>query len=241
MWPKCAVLTDGSVIFVWWFVYPQTRTTWIKMQRVSSEGVNQFTSPINIQSPDGKRYQYPDVVASDNGNYIVSWVYGPKDTVGSFIPDNIALFCNKYNSAGSTAWNTFPKTVFTGTGNRLPIYMVPKIISDQNNGIVLGYFHTTTNLIYSSVQRYSSAGIQGYSDNGVLLSTNIARDHVEPAINYNPASGETFGFFLDADAGTQSHQAVYGQRISVSGTRMWTDNGFAFSVLDTVGHIRNWL
>jgi len=230
MWPKCAVLTDGSVAFVWWYVYPQTRTTWIKMQRVSSAGVNQFAAPIDIQSPDGKRYQYPDVIASDNGNYIVSWVYGPKDTVGSFVPDNITLFCNKYNSSGATAWNTFPKTVFTGTGNRIPIYMVPKIISDQNNGIVLGYFHTTTNLIYSSVQRYNAAGIQAYTDNGVLLSTNSFRDHVDPAISYNPASEETYGFFIDANAGTQSHQAIYGQRISTSGIRMWSDSGFAFSV-----------
>src|SRR6185436_15841746 len=85
VWPKTAVLTDGSVIVVWWYINSAQRNTWITIQKLNSAGVPQFANPINIQDPGNKCYSYPAVVQSENGNYILSWVYGPKDTVGSFI------------------------------------------------------------------------------------------------------------------------------------------------------------
>lgn len=235
MWPKAAVLSDQSVAFVWWYFYPQTRTTWLKVQRVSSAGVNQFTNPIDIQSPDGKRYQYPNIVPSDNGSFIVSWVYGPKDTVGSFVPDNVSLFCNKYNSAGSTVWNTTPKTVYTETGNHLPIYMVPTVISDGSNGIVIGFYYTTMTTIFSSVQRYSSSGTQLYASNGTLLSINDQRLHVDPSLCINTSTGDLFAFFTDVfPPSSQDFEVITGQRISPSGSRLWGDNGISFTNSDTV-------
>jgi len=235
MWPKAAILTDQSVAFVWWFFYPQTRTTWLKIQRVNSAGVTQFTNPIDIQSPDGKRYQYPNIVPSDNGSFIVNWVYGPKDTVGSFIPDNISIFCNKYNSAGSPVWGSTPKTVYYETGNHLPIYMRPTVISDGNNGIVIGFYYTTTSTIFSSVQRFNSSGTQLFANNGVQLSSGDSRMHIEPALTINSATGDLFAFYSDIfPPTTQDYSAITGQRISSSGSRLWGDNGITFTTPDTV-------
>lgn len=235
MWPKAAVLSDQSVAFVWWYFYPQTRTTWLKIQRVSSTGVVQYTNPIDIQSPDGKRYQYPNIVHSDNGNFIVSWVYGPKDTVGSFVPDNVSVFCNKYNSAGSTVWGTTPKTVYTETGNHIPIYMIPTVISDGNNGIVIGFYYTTSTTILSSVQRFTSAGTQIYGNNGILLSTSDLRMHIEPKLCVNSSTNDIFAFYTDVFPPTsQDFEVITGQRLSSSGSRLWGDNGISFSQADTV-------
>ncbi|HEX2787139.1 MAG TPA: T9SS type A sorting domain-containing protein [Ignavibacteria bacterium] len=237
MWPKAAVLSDGSTAFVWWYFYPPTRTTWVKVQRLNSAGVPQYNPPVNIQSPDGKRYQYPNVVPSDNGSYIVSWVYGPKDTVGSFIPDNVSLMCNKYNSAGQPSlWAELPKIVYTNTGNTLPIYMVPQVIPDGMNGIIISYFHTGSSTFFSSIQRYSSGGTQMFANNGTLVATTTARGHIQAAVTVSTVTNDVYAFWTELDPPTtQSHQAVYGQRINNLGVRQWGDNGLAYTTLDTVG------
>jgi len=227
MWPKAAVLSDGSVAVAWWYVYTPTNTTWVKFQRLNSNGVPQYTNAINIESPDGKRYQYPNIIASDAGSFIISWVYGPKDTVGSFVPDNISVHCMKYNPAGNPVWGSTPKTVYSAAGNTVPIYMVPEITSDKNNGVVISFFHTsglqnifhTSGLqnISSGIQRYTSDGTQIYPNNGVNLSTNSSRIHIEPFSAINPINNDIYTFFVDADAATQNFQTVYGQRINSAG------------------------
>lgn len=234
MWPKAAPLADGSTAFVWWYSDLPNRTTYIKMQKVNSAGVPQWSAPIDIKSPDGKRYQYPNIVPSNNGNFIVSWVYGPKDTVGSFIPDNVSVMCNKYNDAGAPMWGAVPKMVYTNTGNTVPIYMVPQVISDGQNGMVISYFHDVTATFMSAVQRYSSEGTQMFANNGSLLSTTSARSHIEPSITIS-ASNDVYAFWTEVDPPTtQSHHAIYGQKLNSVGVRQWGDNGLAYSTLDTV-------
>ncbi|MEO8664204.1 MAG: T9SS type A sorting domain-containing protein [Ignavibacteria bacterium] len=233
VWPKAAVLSDGSVAIVWWYINTAERNSWITMQRLNSAGVPQFTNPINIQDPGGKRYQYPDVCAADNGNFILSWVYGPKDTVGSFVPDNVSIFTGKYNSSGSALWGS-STIVYTNTGNHVPIYSVPRVYSDNNGGALYSYFTDETSVLYSSAQRYNSSGTALFPANGSEGSTNASYDHVEPCLTYMSSTNETYIFWTEADAGTQSHQAVFGQRFSSAGARMWGNNGIGFSPLDEV-------
>lgn len=235
MWPKAAVFPDGGAAFIWWYFDKPNRTTYIKMQRVNSAGVPQWAAPIDIQSPDGKRYQYPNVVPSNDGNFIVSWVYGPKDTVGSFIPDNISVMCNKYNSAGSPVWGAVPKIVYTNTGNTVPVYMVPQVIPDGLNGIVIGYFHTGSSTFFSSVQRYNQDGTQMFANNGTLLAVTSTRGHIEASVAISTLTNDVYAFWTELDPpSTQSHQAIYGQKLNNAGVRQWGDNGKAYSTLDTV-------
>ena len=233
VWPKTAVLTDGSVIVVWWYINSAQRNSWVTMQKLNSAGVPQFTSPINIQDPGGKRYQYPDVVQSDNGSYILSWVYGPKDTVGSFIPDNITIFTNKCDANGNLLWGANHKTVYTNTGNHVPIYSVPRIYPDGNGGALYSYFTTEADVIYSSAQRFNSSGNNLFPANGSVSAVSSQYFHVEPYLAYMPGSDETFLFWTEADAATQDHQAIFGQKFSSTGARLWGDNGKGYSALDT--------
>lgn len=232
VWPKIAALTDGSVIVVWWFINSAQRNTWVTMQRLSSTGVPQFANPINIQDPGNKRYQYPDVCAADNGNYILSWVYGPKDTVGSFVPDNISIFTGKYNSSGNTVWNS-QTMVYNNSGNHIPIYCVPRIYPDGNGGALYSFFTLEGNTLSARAQRFNSAGVALFPANGSEGSTNHLYDHVDPYLAYMTSTNETYIFWIQADALTQSHQAIFGQGFSPTGTRLWGDNGLGFSSLDT--------
>ena len=234
VWPKAAILTDGSVIVVWWYINSAQRNSWITMQRLDTSGVPQFASPINIQDPGGKRYQYPDVVASNYGSYILSWVYGPKDTVGSFIPDNVSIFTNKCDSYGNLLWGANHKVVYTNTGNHVPIYSVPRIYPDGNSGALYSYFTTEANVIYSSAQRFDSFGNNLFPANGSISAISNQYYHVEPYLAYMPGTDETFLFWTEADAATQDHQAIFGQKFSSTGARLWGDNGRGFSALDTV-------
>lgn len=232
IWPKIAPLSDGSYAVVWWFINSAEKNSWVTMQRLSNSGVPQFPQPIDIKDPGNKRYQYPGVVAAENGRYILSWVYGPKDTVGSFVPDNISIFSMKYNSDGSPAWNAMA-TVYTNTGNRVPIYCDPRIYSDGSGGAFYSYFTLDENVLFSRVQRFNSSGQAVFPVNGAMGSTSNQFFHVDPYVAYMPGTGETFMFWTQADAATQDNQAVYGQAFSSAGGRLWGDNGRAFSVLDT--------
>lgn len=232
VWPKVAPLSDGSYAIVWWFINNSEKNSWFTMQRLSSSGVPQFTNPIDVKDPGNKRYQYPDVVAAENGNYIVSWVYGPKDTVGSFVPDNVSIFSMKYNSTGSPVWNSMA-TVYTNTGNHVPIYCVPKIYSDGNGGALYSYFTAENNVLYARAHRFNSAGQALFPANGAEGSTNNLFFHVDPYIAYMNQTNETYMYWIEADAATQDNQGVFGQVFSPTGTRLWGNNGKEFSALDT--------
>ncbi|MBK8980915.1 MAG: T9SS type A sorting domain-containing protein [Ignavibacteria bacterium] len=232
VWPKAAPLSDGSVAIVWWFINSAERNSWITMQRLNSDGVPQFANPIDIKDPGNKRYLYPDVCAADNGNFILSWVYGPKDTVGSFVPDNISIFSMKYNPAGSPVWNS-PGVVYTNTDNHVPIYSVPKIYSDGNGGALYSYFTLELNVLYSSANRILSNGTSPFPPNGTVSSTNHLFFHVAPYLAFNQSTNETYMFWTMTDAASQSFFTVAGQKFSGTGQRMWTDSGITYSPLDT--------
>ncbi|MEO8209766.1 MAG: T9SS type A sorting domain-containing protein [bacterium] len=233
VWPKVASLSDGSTIVVWWFINTPQRNSWITMQRLNSAGVPQFANPINIQDPGGKRYQYPDVCAADNGNYILSWVYGPKDTVGSFVPDNISIFTGKYNSSGNTVWNS-QTLVYNNSGNQVPIYSVPRIYPDGNGGALYSFFTLEGTILTARAQRFNSAGVALFPVNGSEGSTNHNFEHVDPYLAYMSSTNETYIFWTQADAATQDHQAIYGQGFSSTGTRLWGNDGKGFTALDTL-------
>ncbi len=232
VWPKIAALSDGSAAVVWWFINTAEKNSWFTMQRISSSGVLQFANPIDVKDPGNKRYQYPDVVAAENGSYIVSWVYGPKDTVGSFVPDNISIFSMKYNSNGSPVWNSMA-TVYTNSWNHVPIYSVPKIYPDGNGGALYSYFTAESNVLYARAHRFNSSGQALFPANGVEGSTNNLFFHVDPYIAYMSQTNETYMYWIEADAATQDHQGVFGQAFSPTGTRLWGNNGKEFSPLDT--------
>lgn len=232
VWPKIAPLSDGSAAVVWWFINSSERNSWFTMQRISSGGVTQFANPIDVKDPGNKRYQYPDVIAAENGNYIVSWVYGPKDTTGSFVPDNISIFSMKYNSSGNPVWNNLA-TVYNNTGNRVPIYCVPGIYSDGNGGALYSYFTAEDNVLYARAHRFSSSGQPLFPSNGVEGSTNNMFFHVDPYIAFMNQTNETYMFWTEADAATQDHQSIFGQAFSSNGTRLWGNNGKSFAPLDT--------
>lgn len=233
VWPQAAVLSDGNIAIVWWYINTAQRNSWITMQKLNAAGVPQFSAPINIQDPDGKRYQYPKVCKSDNGNYILSWVYGPKDTVGSFIPDNVSVMTNKFDPNGNNLWGPSHKIVYTNTGNTIPIYCVPRIYPDGNNGAIYSYFNSTSSSIFTRVQRFNSAGTALFPQNGTAGSTNTKYIHVEPYAAYMSSTDETYFFWTEVDGDTQDHQGIFGQRLSPNGSRLWGDNGIAFSSVDT--------
>ncbi|MDZ4712663.1 MAG: T9SS type A sorting domain-containing protein [bacterium] len=233
VWPKVAALSDGSTAVAWWTFNPAQHNTWITMQKISAAGVTQFATPIAIQDPGGLRYQYPDVCAAENGNFILSWVYGPLDTGGSFIPNNITIFTNKYNSSGNPVWNTLPK-VYTSSGENVPVYMAPRIQSDGNGGAFYSYYILNQTALDSRVQRINSSGTFLFPSNGSSTSLNSRYDRVGPSIAFVPGTGETFVFWSQKDAFTQDHFQLSGQKLSSTGTRLWGDSGIAYTPLDSV-------
>jgi hypothetical protein len=73
--PKVVQTSDGNYIFVWRLGSGPQK---IAMQKLNSAGVKQWgTGPIIITSGTAENYDWPSMVASDNGSIILYWAgYG---------------------------------------------------------------------------------------------------------------------------------------------------------------------
>ena len=163
--------------------------------------------------PPGSSLSASDLRASDSGTAIVSMVH----TSGGARH----LWTQKLASAnGAPLWGADPLPVFD-TGS-LQFGNFPELVPDGSGGAVFSWY--TLSPLQCRVQRVSAAGVELFAHNGVETSTDATRLRTSPAASFNPATGETFVFWVETDA-AQSQFGVYGQKLDAVGARQWTDEG----------------
>jgi hypothetical protein len=222
MWPKAAISSDGGIFVTWWMAMGDNSGVYV--QKLSDGGVLQWAAPLIFTPVVMTKYLYPDIVGSDNGSAIVSWVSGPIDTTGSFIPDLKTIQSAKVASGGTVSWT---KDVFTRNEPTIPPYVVPRIYSDGNNGAYFSWFFGITfQRVTSAYSHISPSGNYLLADTFAIVSTNNNGMQFEPDITFNPSNGDVYSFWTESNLGQQVW-GLYGQRFNSSGVRMWSDTGKA--------------
>jgi len=226
--PAAAELSDGTFVFVW-SLSPSSGTGSIRAQRVDANG-NTLLGASDIAlltaTPPNEKPGFCDVVASDNGSFIVQWL---RNTATFTSPRHI--HAQKFASNANPMWNAVaPVIVFDASS--VPIAHQPILQSDGAGGAVLCW-HASSAFFDAYVQRLDSAGSELFAHNGLAVSLEANRHKLDPALAFLPASGDMIVAFDRRDSG-QGQRGVGVQRISAAGARLWGSDGVELEAVDSV-------
>jgi hypothetical protein len=115
-----------------------------------------------------------------------------------------------------------PIAVFDG--GSLQYGNFPKFVPDGSGGAVFSWYDTASLALQCYAQHILADGSEAFPHNGSAASINATRIRVEPSVDYNGLTDETFMFWEEEDA-SQSQSGVYGQKFDSVGNRMWTSSG----------------
>lgn len=208
--PRVAELSTGDFVFCW----GRDTNGRIMAQVVSPSGTPLYTANgLAIGGQGAERAAFCEIVASDAGSYIVTWV---RDTTNFASLRHI--HAQKFDLAGTPQWGFGPVAVFDASV--VPIAHAPRIRSDGAGGAIVVWHATITTVFNSYVQHLDETGTELFPHNGVTVSMDNTRHHLDPSVVYQPMSQETLVFFNERN-GAQSQWGIYGQKFDASGVRQW--------------------
>ncbi|MDP2362901.1 MAG: T9SS type A sorting domain-containing protein [Ignavibacteria bacterium] len=218
--PKLAQTDDGNIVVTW--IIAATRNQ-VGLQKISTSGVKLWgTNPIILQSAT-EGYSYPDIVPSDSGGVILFHTA----VTGTFPAQTVKIRAKKISSSGTVSWNTNIQDLGT-----IAAFTVPKVYSDKNNGGLIAWHDDRDNNSLQSgfVQRVSSTGSIYFPVNGAEVSLMTNRHKFNPVVAFDNVSNETYVFWMETEP-NQNQNGISGQKLSLNGTRQWTDNAKIFKGL----------
>jgi PKD-like domain/Secretion system C-terminal sorting domain len=179
----------------------------IYAQRLNSYGVAQWTAN-GLLLCNAVASQYQLTITTDGlGGAIFAWT---DNRAGLFNND---IYAQRINGAGSLLWATNGAVVCSDILNQ----SFPRIDADGSNGVFLTWRdERITGFVYS--QRLNSVGVNQWTTNGVLVSTN-QYPYTFPQIVADGLGGAILSWNSSGD--------IYSQRINSAGIVQWTVDGIA--------------
>ncbi|MFK5855159.1 MAG: T9SS type A sorting domain-containing protein [Bacteroidota bacterium] len=222
--PYAIVDQDGNIIFGY-EVLPADSSLNLKicLQKFSPDGQSLWDNNTIISNDTTDCFQPHFISAVDNSTIVV-WV--EKVSGGN----KMYPFAQKIDSGGDLVW---ANSVSIDTLNGLPLAIFnPSLINDEYGGFFMGWRAYPQNMTTHScfAQHINTDGIAQWTPNGVLASDSVGFKHYAPSITYLPEHNEFFLFWseqIDYDA-TNNHIAIFGQKFSDTGERLWTNHGKIF-------------
>ncbi len=216
--PEAAAMPDGSFVAGW--IDEDTSV----FQRLDISGTPQWTTPLIVTDPNGGTLMVSDMGESEDGTVIASFVQYLTFTGSKH------LYAQKINADGDAVWGSNPVVVFD-TGS-LQFGNFPDFATDGAGGALFSWYDTSQSLLQCYVQRLTSAGIEAFGHNGVAVSTSDPYQRVNPVAIFLPATQDVLTFWVEENF-NQSAWGIYGQKISSTGQRMWTDAGKSLTAVDS--------
>ncbi|MCD4746990.1 MAG: hypothetical protein K8R58_11900, partial [Bacteroidales bacterium] len=229
--PRAVVTQDGNIVFaIESDPEDTTQFTKIHLQKLSTEGVSLWDDNVIISS-DTMFLMLPyfhKLIQSEDNSTIIVWVEtATTDTVMGNWP-NMYPFAQKIDSDGNFVWQS---KVAINTLDNMPLRpFFPSIVSDGNSGFFIGWMGFPGPLYTSYVQHINSEGVAQWTPNGVNVSDLIQYQHAGPALTFLPQNDELFVFWneLREYSEIDVRCAIFGQKFSNTGERLWTDEGEMF-------------
>jgi hypothetical protein len=220
--PFVAVTAEGSIVAAWTQDSSDTGLGELRLQKLNGDGVAQWLTPMRLADVSGGNFFLSDLKAADDGGVIVSWVrrgpnyYDPKH-----------IWAQKIAEDGSLLWAAAHARVFDNASGSLQFGNFPRFETDGSGGAVFSWYYIVGNAINVAAQHIRTNGTEAFAHNGALPSTDTTRLRAEPAVSFNPATAETFVFWVEANS-TQSQNGLYGQKFNATGARQWGNQGKVF-------------
>lgn len=215
------LIADGTSGFyvVWWDVIGYD--AWhIMAYRLSLDSTPIWVEPI-VVTPKEKMHGEPRVVADGEGGIIVVW-----QIYENFINDQ--LYAQRISSDGEKLWEESGIPICTKDG----IQKNAAIVNDGKGGIIAVWRDERD--IYSDLymQRIQADGTIAWEKDGIPLCT--VGGHQDQPFIVKSDNELFFIAWLDfrGDFGEKSKDAIYCQKIDISGNLLWNKDGVPVSTSD---------
>ncbi len=234
--PRAVVTQDGNIVFALESdPADTTQFSKIHLQKLSTEG--QFLWDDNvIISNDTMDIMIPyfhTLIPSEDNSTIIVWIETVfNDTTG--LPGdwpNMYPYAQKIDSDGNFVWQS---KVAIDTLHSMPLKpFFPSMVSDGNSGFFISwmaFLDPEADYYTCYVQHINADGIAQWTPNGVNVSDLTQYEHAEPELTYLPQNDELFVFWNEwrRYSATNVQCAIFGQKFSNTGERLWTDEGEIF-------------
>ena len=210
------IASDGAGgAIVTWFDYRGGGPGGIDIfaQRVSAEGVAQWTvGGVALCTAAGNRW-YPSIVSDGAGGAIATWTDGRPSS------PYYGVYAQRVNDVGVPQWPTDGVALCIGVTSNERV----SIDADGAGGVIASwrdYRSGTSSDIYA--QRMDAAGARQWTADGVALCT-AANDQYSPMIASDGAAGAIVTWW----DGRGTSYDIYAQRVNAAGALQWTADGVA--------------
>lgn len=209
------LISDGSggTIIVW----NDSRNSHydVYAQRVSGDGVAQWTANGIVVSGAANTQNNPRLVGDGAGGAIVVWQ--DYRTGG-----NWDIYAQRISNLGVAQWTANGVAIVTlGTGQD-----APEIVGDGSGGAIIVWRDLRNGNYDLYAQRIDANGVAQWTANGVSLCTAAGTQDFCQAIG--DGVGGAFVVWPDFRGGASSN--LYAQRIDGNGVAQWTTNGVAIAI-----------
>lgn len=187
----------------------------IYCQKLNASGAAQWTTN-GISVSNATNSQLNPKIAIDNAGYLLlAWQHYNTGAGND-------VYAQRVNSSGAVQWTVNGVQVCAINGNQSAIDITTQDITD---GALITWKDGRMNNVNIYCQKIGFSGTVQWTANGVLLS-NAERNQVNPNI-VGDGNGGGIIVWQDSIAGIWD---VYAQRISSTGSVMWTNGGVAVGV-----------
>lgn len=213
---SCAIASDGTggAIIAWWNYNEADNDYDIYAQRIDVDGVIRWSAGGIPISDVATNPHIPYIVSDGSEGAIIAW----------FEPRNIGknvIFLQKVNSSGVVQWTA--NGVSVGIVEEHHQHGSPQLTTDGAGGAIVAWQDWRkvdgNDVISIYAQRISSAGAIMWGTGGAQV-TNQSISNLSIASDNNGGAIVAWDFYVN-----DTRRDIYIQRISSSGSQLWTTNG----------------
>ncbi|UCD74172.1 MAG: hypothetical protein JSV91_10315 [Phycisphaerales bacterium] len=220
--PGVAATDDDEIVIAWSHSVTYTvEDLRLEMQRLAPDGSPVWDEMMVITPDLAASFWLCDLNAANDGAVIASWVrhlnwYADRHIwAGKFDRDGEALW-------GADSADEVPHVVIFDAGT-IQYGCFPEFVNDGLGGAVFSWYRSYPWPMQVFAQHVLTEGTEMFPHNGAAVSTSV-RDRAQPEVCHNPATRETFVFWVEHIYG-DAIKAVYGQKLDTFGNRMWGEEG----------------
>jgi len=220
--PKVIVTNAGNAIFAW------QADSVVIIQKISAAG-EKLWGENGITLSSSNTYSWPQLIPVGDDDVVLKYF---EDSGPLWAPTR-HVFTQRYDTDGNPVWSA--PTVISDAGGISAWTQIFPFINDGSDGFYLAWHDDRDNNMLSGifVQHVDSEGNVLYADDGIEASVMPGRNHFYARLALPPGSQEVFVFWNEMDS-DQNNRGIYGQKISATGQRLWTDNGKSFIEISPV-------
>lgn len=214
--PVIAVNPDNSAVIAW----PSSSNTGgddvVLIHRLEADGTLTWPQAV-ILGEAGFNFTWPSILPMENNRFMIvcykEW--------GPYWAPNRIILAQKYEPDGTPIWAS-PAVLFNGA---TPLYVHPVVTGDGSGGaFVAWYYEKISNHLSTFVNHVDNDGTVTMEANGTEACTDQSTLHMEPDICCDTATNDVYVFWRSSNL-LQSQFGLGAQRLSVTGERIWGNNG----------------